>query len=147
MTDHTALLRKILTAIDPGPDNIGIALRISQLADLRQEITAALDAPRPVTHSILTYADVSTSHITQNDMELLAVASVIPLPTAPLVCTYPSGAFLYSSEFPLDRRALRGAGYSGSFIQVLRYARDNDCTLVRLDADGAIIEGLDHHEW
>jgi len=53
-----------------------------------------------------------------------------------------------SIEFICDGHDLEKlVAFSRDFRRVLKLAKDNNCTWLRLDCDGSEIEGLPRHEW
>jgi hypothetical protein len=97
---------------------------------------------------ILSYLDLSTAHITLRDNELLGSVPNDVLPVTVTDNGY--GYFVrFSEDVPLDDIAeqSRAIGLSDDFIGVLRYAKDNRCFLVNLDADAEQVDGLPVHFW
>jgi hypothetical protein len=112
---------------------------------------------------IAKYLDISTAHVTQEDMELLdgwAVSDSLDGAAdshVPVIASYSEGAICYvpsdlddAEEAELLGTHLAVAGLSPSFLKVLRLARELDCQLVRLDRDGERLlddNRVDTHEW
>jgi len=98
---------------------------------------------------------VSTAHVLQQDMELLEQENSYPY----TVHNTEYGAMLYitkdmvipveqSVEFICDGHDIEKlVAFSRDFRRLLKLAKDNDCTWLRLDCDGSEIEGLTVHEW
>jgi len=98
---------------------------------------------------------VSTAHVLQQDMELLEQENSYPY----TVHNTEYGAMIYivkdmvipveqSVEFICDGHDLEKiVSFSRDFRRLLKLAKDNDCTWLRLDCDGSEIEGLPKHEW
>jgi len=96
----------------------------------------------------------TTAHVLQSDMELLEQENSYPY----TVHNTEYGAMIYitkdmiipveqSVEFICDGHDLEAlVAFSRDFRRLLKLARDNDCTWLRLDCDGSEIEGLPIHE-
>ncbi len=93
--------------------------------------------------AVYRYLDLSTCHVTREDMDGLQQA--VGDTAAPVIAAYPEGVILY---VPDDGYALSD-WLSPSLAKILAYARAQDCYLVRLDADGEEIDdpALDRHDW
>ena len=85
--------------------------------------------------------DISTGHVTQFDMELLAEPS-----DKISAFSYAEGCIIITPQYPFQYKHL-----SKSFYKVVQYALENDCDHIRLDADGHStpeeVEALDNHDW
>ena len=98
---------------------------------------------------------VSTSHVKQEDMELLEIGNSYPY----TVLNNDYGAMIYivksmvipveqSVEFICDsHESEKLVAFSRDFRRVLRLAQQNDCTWLRLDCDGSEIEGYPINQW
>lgn len=105
--------------------------------------------------AIYRYLDVSTCHVTEQDMRLLALEGNSAAMLQPIFSyPYPEGAFITGPDFTdlgeasrVDAEC-RAFGYSASFIKVLVLARLRECRMIRLDADGDDWDlTLDRHDW
>lgn len=98
----------------------------------------------------------STGHVLQEDMTLLEIENSYPY----TVFNNEYGAMIYivkdmyipvehSEEFITEggHDIALILKFSKDFRRLLKIARDNDCTWLRLDSDGSEIEGLPIHEW
>ena len=84
-------------------------------------------------HKMLT---ISTGHITEHDAKILEKGSWISDEYCFILGTSEELVSHYEEN-----------GLSGSFLNCLKFARDNDCNYIRFDADGDEIEGLKIYEW
>jgi len=97
----------------------------------------------------------STSHVLLSDMDLLTLDGTYPYTVH--ITEY--GATIYivkdmvipveqSVEFITDGTYEEQlVAFSRDFRRILRLAQQNDCTWLRLDRDGSLIEGLAVHNW
>ena len=95
------------------------------------------------------YADVSTSHITVGDDEILtglALRSIQGRYDSLIVYPTSHGYFVFISS-DLEEDKLRGLGLSDDFISVVRLAQSEGNQFVRFDADAETYEGLASHAW
>ena len=98
---------------------------------------------------------ISTSHVQPKDMELLKQENFYPY----TVHNTEYGAMVYivkdmlipveqSIDFICDGHDLEVLlSFSKDFRRMLRLAQQNDCTWLRLDCDGSIVEGYHLNEW
>ena len=86
------------------------------------------------------YMDVSTGHITEHDKDLLETGDE-PCGTV-LIATYPEGFFLSIGE-----KELIEDHFSKEFHDLISYARQNGCALLRLDADGMNYPDFPEFDW
>src|SRR4029453_13686608 len=94
------------------------------------------------------YLDVSTGHVTKDDMELLEIAAHDSAAELPVIAEYLEGVICYvPDDYDYSIKRMRKAGISESFIKLLAYARKHGCYLIRLDCDGDEIAELDKHDW
>lgn len=85
--------------------------------------------------AIYTYMDLSTAHVEQDDLVLLGDGE------GPVISCYEYGAIVYIT--PVDERMeLRDKGFSDKFCDTINYARMMGCYMLRLDADGDLINEL-----
>jgi len=94
------------------------------------------------------YVDMSTAHITPEDMDILETQENLGV----VVYNYPEGVFVYvppEEDLPTTLGAAQERGLSDSFCKALTYASQQGAYLLRLDADGDMIEDpqLDFHDW
>lgn len=88
--------------------------------------------------SVYKYLDLSTAHVTKDVMAPEANPFY-------LVATYEYGAFFYvPSE---DTESFAPDTTAPSLLAVLAYAKQNGCTLVRLDRDANTVDALPIYEW
>jgi hypothetical protein len=86
------------------------------------------------------YMDVSTGHITESDKDLLEAGND-PTGTV-LIATYPEGFFLsIGEEEEIDD------SFSKELHDLISYARQNGCALLRLDADGMSFPDFPTFDW
>jgi len=97
--------------------------------------------------SIQKYLDASTAHITAEDNTLLQQSETSE--DIPGCCSYPYDQGYFISIYPdaPSEQEKADSGYSESFFKVQEYARKRGCTVLRLDADGDLIEDLEKHNW
>ena len=102
------------------------------------------------------YLDVSMAHITYGDSQLLEVASEhngsrsMPNKQAfkLVVYKYEYGFFIPLTSIVLKNPStLRVFGYSEAFIELIEYARDQECKLICLDRDAEPTDELEKFEW
>jgi hypothetical protein len=89
---------------------------------------------------------LSTSHITAETAQLLEDRERAAIDTTSdrLPVFYSKseyGWFVYVSEDAEDQ------GYPSDMVEVLRYARSNDCGWLMFDCDADVIEDLPAYEW
>src|SRR6266852_6109698 len=89
----------------------------------------------------LTYWDVSTAHITRQDARILAEYSH-GNEAQLVVHRYEEGFFI-----PVLEDCLADEKLSQDFIWLYRMAQENGISMLRLDRDAEIVEGLPVHEW
>lgn len=97
--------------------------------------------------SILKYLDASTSHITCEDNEVMQQKEIEDGVPGCYVYPYDQGYFISVSDYEPTEKEKEDTCLSESFFKVLEYARKRGCTVLRLDADGDQIEGLEVHHW
>lgn len=88
---------------------------------------------------IHTYLDLSTGHVTKDEMDAIdhSVGDALPV-----VATYKFGAFLHVPDDDCEDLAPYPAVRA-----VVELARSLGVTLVRLDADGPEVPGLKTYDW
>lgn len=96
---------------------------------VRDPIQAASDQAA----STAKYLDLSTSHLRED--------TVNPPHPGYLVASYTYGAFYYVPEEIDDENTPE------ELVAVLQLAKSLGCTLVRFDADGAVLDGLKVYDW
>jgi hypothetical protein len=91
-------------------------------------------------NGVYKYLDVSTSHMTWEDVvtEQNRDPSI-----GVVVATYPEGFIAYVCEESLEQEE----NITNSLRAILGVARSRGCTLIRVDRDGANIDGLPHYTW
>lgn len=107
---------------------------------MNQTKTAATDNTYPV----LAYLDCSVSHLSKKTMEMLNQGEQEGL--AITIAPYTFGAFVSVPLFndPGETIAER---LPADLHQVLKFASDRNCIIVRFDTDGDIIDGLPVYDW
>lgn len=98
------------------------------------------------------YADLSTCHIKSTDSEALERRARAPLTEGPIVYQYEEGFFVWVPAgnpelLPGYLRVCEAAGLSKQFRRVIAEACKQECTFVRLDRDGAKVDGLPVYSW
>jgi len=90
------------------------------------------------------YTDVSTSHVTQKDMELLEKDSRSYGGNPVFAYPYDEGAFVLVMDSPdYDLDTIRAYGYSTLFVSLLEKALAQNCYMIRLDSDGEEHDNLE----
>jgi hypothetical protein len=84
------------------------------------------------------FLDISTSHVTQDDMEQLACGT-----DSVVAYVYEQGAFVV----PIDTREEELANYSPEFKGIMLLAKKLGVWFVRFDADGEVYEDLPKMDW
>jgi len=98
------------------------------------------------------YLDLSTAHVTQKDMDLISF-DYDNNPVYSYDYEYGSFVFLPDTKSKIEQIELFcdliEYGYSKSFVKVVKYAKDLDCTMIRLDCDGDtyVSKLLDTNNW
>lgn len=98
--------------------------------------------------AIYTYLDASTAHITEQDAKVLEQVGKYNKKIT--VATYREGYIVSvpaSFCFHEYENSWREAGLSDSFIALMRHAQEDGVFLVRIDANGDIIDELEQHDW
>ncbi len=102
---------------------------------------------------------LSTAHITEKDAEILSEACIDPLGNVKReiggdLSVYrkgPYGFIIYvdvaSGRWPGVNAALRRAGLSEAFVEVVLTAIHRDCEWMMLDRDGPVYDFLDQFDW
>ena len=98
--------------------------------------------------AVYRFVDISTAHVTPEDMELLENQKSLGV----VAYNYPEGVFVYvppKDDLPTTLGAAQESGLSDSFCKALTYASSQGAYLLRLDADGDMIDDpqLDIHDW
>lgn len=109
--------------------------------------------------TLRTHLDMSTGHVTKEDMDLLgddAMAEIDqdgPGATVP-VGVYKYGAILFVLHYhdePEEQeqylKEVRDAGYSEAVVTLIKLAWSLDVDMIRLDRDGEFYDGLPTFEW
>jgi hypothetical protein len=109
--------------------------------------------------TVRTHLDLSTAHVTQADMNLMADEAVANLdqdgPGAAVpVAVYPYGAILFVLHYhdePEEREQhleeVRQAGYSEAVVELIKLAWELDVDMIRLDRDAETRDDLATFEW
>lgn len=101
-----------------------------------------------------TYLDISTAHVTKEEMEAIEKIAAVPLALRhaiepleiPVSADTRYGAWLYVPDADPEEDAVRREAYPN--IQALiDLARQNDCIYINLDADGEIEPELPRFQW
>lgn len=90
--------------------------------------------------SVLNYLDLATGHVSESTMDWLNKAPCVS--PAMTIAPYEYGAFVSVPDAPLEH-----ADLPEDLRDVLSFARDNGCVVVRLDADGDAVDGLPWFDW
>ena len=104
-------------------------------------ITSHRVFPNPTTYK---YIDVSSSHVTKEDMDLLQGSmGIIAFP-------YEEGAFVH---VPTEHGVFEGYHneatdhYSREFCDLLEWAHERKCAFLRIDSDGETYEDMPTFDW
>ena len=99
------------------------------------------------------YLDVSTAHLTEQDNRMLSQSvedrDVINM-VVPLVREYEYGHWVWvpdAEDIEFYAQSYTSYGLSETFVDVLRYARKNNCDWVNFDRDAEPCEDLPTHDW
>ena len=87
--------------------------------------------------------ECSTAHISQCDSEMLTGEA----PKAPVLAEYEYGYFLFIPEEQDWEDEMSEVGYSTEIIELIKYAKKKGASILRLDRDAEIIEGLRTFSW
>ena len=95
---------------------------------------------------ILNYLDLSLSHITKQDSVILEwhCENKQYIEGIGFPYEYDHGYFIFLGE---DDTHDISSIFSKSVIDMVKYAKENKCELIRLDGDGPLVESLPTHEW
>ena len=125
--------------------------------DVKETMAMMGETPMKTRLRTYKYADVSTMHVTKEDADLLAVDARIrsgkrdPRIPALIVFGYEEGFFVHVPEdeetFKDGLRMAKRHGYSKGMLKLLRLARDEGASFLRLDADGEPYGGLRTFDW
>jgi hypothetical protein len=89
--------------------------------------------------------EVSTAHVTQQDMNLVEMGIQV------VALNRDEGAFVHvpwgDSDFASRITAMQQAGYSAAFIALIRRAARRGCSWILFDCDVASVDGLPKFEW
>jgi hypothetical protein len=91
--------------------------------------------------AVMNYLDLSTAHVSPETMEWICSDSCLHL-----IAEYKHGAFVYVPT-NLNRQGLEDDMVPGDLIDVLGYAHEKGCAIVRFDSDGDTIKELPTHDW
>lgn len=97
--------------------------------------------------------NVSTSHITTHDHNLLLTKNEDDAcKVAACFSSYPydEGWFLYLYDNPssgFHAKDMTAAGFSHAFCDIVKFAVENKCSLIRLDADAEQYEDFPTFNW
>lgn len=93
------------------------------------------------------YLDISTGHITKADSEWLGTYAdqKHSIEGVGFPYRYDCGFFIAVCE--PDENEPINCNFSNLFGNVVNYARINGCALIRLDADGPLVETLEVCDW
>lgn len=99
--------------------------------------------------------DLSTVHIKPSDGKLLERYPADERPSGAALIAYPYEYGWTVSTSGLNEtdardgfvEGIRREGFSEAFVELVKFAHDNDCTLVRLDRDGDFHPGLPAFDW
>ena len=112
-----------------------------------------------MTPTITKVFDVSTTHISPNDMRLIETTArahreegiFAKPPTTLIVYDYEEGCFVFAAieddEAENFYTTLEGHGLSHEFIALLRLAKQFGCKFLQLDRDGEIYDNLPTFNW
>ena len=93
------------------------------------------------------YLDASTVHITKEDNALLQQTVTSEGVPGCYVMPYDCGYFISIYPDAPSEEEKKESGYSESFFKIQEYARKHGCEILRLDADGDVLEFMDKHDW
>jgi hypothetical protein len=98
---------------------------------------------------ICKYLDVSSGHIMEEDMYLLDFDGRARLEHEIIAVPHEYGAWIHAMQNAAqdNYNALREAGFSDAFVNVLEFARKHECVWINIDAGGVIHRDLDWCEW
>ena len=98
-----------------------------------------------------TVAEVSTIHISKRDDEILRERWDDPRSAVPGIGRYEGGYILYTLPEMHDqeqwREDMKANGLSDEFYALWLLAAQQGHYLLRIDADGEVVEGLPKFEW
>ena len=97
--------------------------------------------------AVYKYLDVSTSHITKNDNDILQASCTSDRFPGCFVYHYDFGYFISVYSDAPSEEEKKESGLSENFFKILDHARENECPLLLLDADGDILENFEEFEW
>lgn len=93
------------------------------------------------------YLDASTAHITKEDNALLQQTETSKDVPGCFVYPYDCGYFISVYSDSPSAEEMEESGFSNSFFTLLEYARERECSVLRLDGDGDEIETIPTHNW
>lgn len=95
------------------------------------------------------YLDCTTGHITKKD-DLLLQAEYRAADGPVSVGRYLYGMIIFlpfKEEIEDELKKIKEWGYSDDFISLIKYASSKETTLLILDRDGQVIDGLNVNDW
>lgn len=99
---------------------------------------------------LVTSLDISTGHLTEQDNNLLSRSEDDDPVTA---YKYPYGYIVYVGDVPAVGylpeeydETIKKYGYSDSFINILKKARDLGCKYAQFDADGITYDDIPYYD-
>lgn len=95
-------------------------------------------------HGVFQYLDCSTGHITRETMKMLEAGDNQRLWNT--VAPYEYGAFVGVPSFE-GASEDQFASFPKDLMEVLKFAAQRDCQIVRFDADGFDHDELPRYEW
>lgn len=106
-----------------------------------------------LTKSIRRHLDLSTAHVTKNDMDLLHAAESGGT-SSMSCCSYAEGVIIFVLHFHDDPETqsqyladMREETYSVAMVTLINLAWSLDVDMIRLDRDGGVVEGLETFSW
>lgn len=92
-----------------------------------------------------TYADISTAHVTADDVEYLS--SLVDIPTLGPLSVYETAEYGWLVYTGPQAGIADDKIISPEFRALLEQANAQGCTFLRLDRDGPIVDRIPHFNW